>query len=232
MSRFTRKIRAKNQPEIQVLILAAGASARTRSYEPRCLLKYEGVSLLDRQMQAVQNYILKNEISVVGGIEGQKILRRIYGKYRFIENQNHETSNNGESLRLGVNNSVLDNLLFFHGDLILDENLFKGVSFDRSFIMVDRAGQIAKKEIGANVVDEQLQILSYDLPVKWCQVAYLAKPELDILKRLFLRHDIDFRYLLTFEVLNKMLDNGASFECVDVKNKFIREVDSLKDLNT
>ena len=42
MSRFTRKIKAKNQPAVQVIILAAGAGARTRSYEPRCLLKYNG----------------------------------------------------------------------------------------------------------------------------------------------------------------------------------------------
>lgn len=231
MSRFTRKIKPKNQPTIQVIILAAGAGARTRSYEPRCLLKFEGKTILDHQLEAVNEILIKSEISIVGGIEGNKIIKKIDNNIRFVENQLYENTNSGESLRLGVNNSLLDNVLFFHGDLIFNSKVFDGVNFDKSFVLVDSSGQMSEKEVGATVVEDKLTVLSYNLPTKWCQIAYLNKPECDILRKLLIRQDFDTKYLLTFEVLNKMIELGANFQCFDIKNNFIKEIDSLKDMN-
>lgn len=232
MSRFTRKIKAKNQPAVQVIILAAGAGARTRSYEPRCLLKYNGKSLLDHQLLAIQSNLLKYEVSIVGGIEANKIIKKIDKSVRFIENQMHESSNNGESLRLGINNSLLDNILFFHGDLVFYEKIFSNVDFSKSFILVDSSGQILEKEVGITSVNDKLTVMSYDLPVKWCQIAYFNKNETEILRKLLVKQDFETRHLLTFEIINKMLEIGADIECVDINTNFIKEIDSLKDINS
>lgn len=232
MSRFTRKIKAKNQPAVQVIILAAGAGARTRSYEPRCLLKYNGKSLLDHQLLAIQSNLLKYEVSIVGGIEANKIIKKIDKSVRFIENQMHESSNNGESLRLGINNSLLDNILFFHGDLVFYEKIFSNVDFSKSFILVDSNGQILEKEVGITSVNDKLTVMSYDLPVKWCQIAYFNKNETEILRKLLVKQDFETRHLLTFEIINKMLELGADIECVDINTNFIKEIDSLKDINS
>lgn len=232
MSRFTRKIKAKNQPAVQVIILAAGAGARTRSYEPRCLLKYNGKSLLDHQLLAIQANLLKYEVSIVGGIEANKIIKKIDKSVRFIENQMHESSNNGESLRLGINNSLLDNILFFHGDLVFYEKIFSNVDFSKSFILVDSSGQILEKEVGITSVNDKLTVMSYDLPVKWCQIAYFNKNETEILRKLLVKQDFETRHLLTFEIINKMLELGADIECVDINTNFIKEIDSLKDINS
>lgn len=232
MSRFTRKIKAKNQPAVQVIILAAGAGARTRSYEPRCLLKYNGKSLLDHQLLAIQSNLLKYEVSIVGGIEANKIIKKIDKSVRFIENQMHESSNNGESLRLGINNSLLDNILFFHGDLVFYEKIFSNVDFSKSFILVDSSGQILEKEVGITSVNDKLTVMSYDLPVKWCQIAYFNKNETEILRKLLVKQDFETRHLLTFEIINKMLELGADIECVDINTNFIKEIDSLKDINS
>ena len=219
MSRFTRKIKAKNQPAVQVIILAAGAGARTRSYEPRCLLKYNGKSLLDHQLLAIQSNLLKYEVSIVGGIEANKIIKKIDKSVRFIENQMHESSNNGESLRLGINNSLLDNILFFHGDLVFYEKIFSNVDFSKSFILVDSSGQILEKEVGITSVNDKLTVMSYDLPVKWCQIAYFNKNETEILRKLLVKQDFETRHLLTFEIINKMLELGADIECVDINSE-------------
>lgn len=232
MSRFTRKIKAKNQPAVQVIILAAGAGARTRSYEPRCLLKYNGKSLLDHQLLAIQSNLLKYEVSIVAGIEANKIIKKIDKSVRFIENQMHESSNNGESLRLGINNSLLDNILFFHGDLVFYEKIFSNVDFSKSFILVDSSGQILEKEVGITSVNDKLTVMSYDLPVKWCQIAYFNKNETEILRKLLVKQDFETRHLLTFEIINKMLELGADIECVDINTNFIKEIDSLKDINS
>jgi choline kinase len=232
MSRFTRKIRSKNQAPVQVIILAAGAGARTKSYEPRCLLKYDGKTLLEHQTLAIQGTLMKYEICIVGGVESNRLLKKIDSSTRFVENQKHDETNSGESLRLGVNNSLLNNILFFHGDLVFYDKIFSNVSFDKSFVLVDSSGKISEKEVGVTSAENKLTVMSYNLPVKWCQIAYFNKNETDILRKLLMRQDFDTKYLLTFEIINKMIELGAELECIDIKDNFIKEIDSLKDINS
>lgn len=231
MSRFTRKIKNKAQLPVQAIILAAGAGARTRSYEPRCLLKYNGQIILDSQIETIQNRFTKSEITIVGGIESHKIIKKIGKTARFVENQMHDDSNSGESLRLGVNNSLQDNILFFHGDLIFSNQIFDKIDMDKSSLLIDKSNQIDEKEVGVTIVDGKATVLSYNLPIKWCQIAYLNTNDTLLLRRLLIRSDFDTRHLLTFEIINKMIEFGAEFNCIDIENNFIKEIDSLKDIN-
>ncbi len=231
MSRFTRKIKNKTQLPLQVIILAAGAGSRTKSYEPRCLLKYNNKVILDSQVEIIKNRFTKSEITVVGGIEGYKIVKRLEKDMRFVENQIHEDSNSGESLKLGINNSILDNILFLHGDLVFSESILNKIDMDKSCLLIDNSGKIEEKEVGVTVVDGRATVLSYNLPTKWCQIAYLSQNETNILRKLLVRTDFNTRYLLTFEIINKMIEFGASFDCIDIEDGFIKEIDSLKDIN-
>ena len=232
MSRFTRKIKSKNQPAVQVIILAAGAGARTRSYEPRCLLKYNGKTLLDYQLSAIQANLFKYEVCIVGGIEANKIIKKLDKNVRFVENQKHDETNSGESLRLAVNNSLLDNILFFHGDLIFHDKILSNINFDKSFILVDSSEKISEKEVGVTIVNNKLTVMTYNLPTKWCQIAYFNKNETEILRKLLTKQDFETKHLLTFEIINKMLEFGADIECIDIGDNFIKEIDSLKDINS
>ena len=232
MSRFVRKIKGKNYPQIQIVILAAGIGARTKSYEPRCLLKFNNKkTIVENQMDILGNIFNKAEISIVGGFGIDKIIRKIGKRARVIENQMYETTNSGESLKLAVNNSLLDNVLFLHGDLVISEELFNTANVNQSFLLVDSSGKFEEKEVGVTVVDKKATVLSYNLPTKWCQIAFLAENELAILRRLFLKSDFNPKFMLTFEIINKIMENGGSFNCFDIGNSFIKEIDSLKDIN-
>jgi CTP:phosphocholine cytidylyltransferase-like protein len=232
MSRFVRKIKGKNYPQIQIVILAAGIGARTKSYEPRCLLKFNNKkTIVENQMDILGNIFNKAEISIVGGFGIDKIIRKIGKRARVIENQMYETTNSGESLKLAVNNSLLDNVLFLHGDLVISEELFSAANVNQSFLLVDSSGKFEEKEVGVTVVDKKATVLSYNLPTKWCQIAFLAENELAILRRLFLKSDFNPKFMLTFEIINKIMENGGSFNCFDIGNSFIKEIDSLKDIN-
>lgn len=231
MSRFTRKIKNKTQLPLQVVILAAGAGARTKSYEPRCLLKYNNKIILDSQIETIKNRFTKAEISVVGGVEGYKIIKKLDKDMRFIENQIHDDSNSGESLKLAINNSIIDNILFLHGDLVFSSEIFNKIDMDKSCLLIDNSGKIEEKEVGVTVVNGKATVLSYNLPTKWCQIAYLNQNETNILRKLLIRTDFNTRHLLTFEIINKMIEFGASFDCIDIEDNFIKEIDSLKDIN-
>lgn len=232
MSRFVRKIKGKNFPQIQIIILAAGIGARTKSYEPRCLLRFNNKkTILENQIDILGNIFNKAEISVVGGFGIDKIIKKIDKRARIIENQMHETTNSAESLRLAVNNSLLDNVLFLHGDLVISEEIFNNANINQSFLLTDSVGKFEEKEVGITIVDKKATVLSYNLPVKWCQIAFLAENELAILRKLFLKSDFNSKFMLTFEIINKIIENGGSFNCFDIGNSFIKEIDSLKDIN-
>ena len=231
MSRFVRKIKNKNFPDLQITILSAGIGARTRSYEPRCLLRYNTKTIIENQIDILSNIFNKAEISVVGGFDINKIIKKVGDKIRIIENQMYENTNSGESLRLAINNSLLNNIMFLHGDLIISNGLFNNVNMQESFLLIDKSGKFEEKEVGLTVVNNKATVLSYNLPTKWCQIAFIAENELSILKKLFMKTDFNAKFMLTFEIINKIIENGGNFNCFDIGNNFIKEIDSLKDLN-
>lgn len=231
MSRFVQKIKGKFHRPVQVIILAAGAGARTKSYEPRCLLKYKKETIIENQISIIKNKFPKAEITVVIGIEGHKVIKKIGKSARFVENQIYYDSNSAESLRLGINNCLLDDIIFLHGDLIISENIFENINMNNSFLITDDKNQFEDKEVGVTVVNNKATFLSYNLDTKWCQIAYLNQEAVTTLRKLFIKPEFETRYLLTFEIINKLIDSGIIFNCFDTNGNFIKEIDSLKDLN-
>jgi hypothetical protein len=231
MSRFTRKIKGKNYPPIQAVILAAGVGARTKSYEPRCLLKFGKKTILENQIEILTERFSKCDITIVGGCEINKIIKKIGKSIRIVENQLFEQTNSGESLRLAVNNTLHDSILFLHGDLIISEGIFDKIDLGQSFLLIDNKNKFEEKEVGITIVNNKATVLSYNLPIKWCQIAYLAANETAILRKLFARSDFNTKFLLTFEIINKVIEMGGSFTCCDIENSYIKEIDSLKDIN-
>ena len=74
-------------------------------------------------------------------------------------------------------------------------------------------------------------ILSYGLPVKWAQIAYVTGREVDILKKIFHKFDEISKKNLSFEIINKMISMGASFHCYQPQKMSILEIDCIKDIN-
>ena len=118
-----------------------------------------------------------------------------------------------------------------HGDLVVSEELFEHIDLNQSCLLIDSSNKFEEKEVGVTYVNKVATVLSYNLPTKWCQIAYLAERETNILRKLFLRSDINYKFMLTFEIINKIIELGGSFNCIDIGNSFIKEIDSLKDIN-
>ena len=234
MSRFTKKItteiRAKNNEDMAVVILSAGIGNRIKSNEPRSLIKIGNKTLLEHQIDLINNNFEKHEIIGVFGYEIEKIIRKIHGKIRVVENQIYENTNNSESLRLAVNNTNKKNIMFFHGDLYFNDAIFKNIDFRKSFLVVDTKEMMKQKEIGITINNNKAAILSYGLPTKWCQIAFMTGKELKILKNILHKLQGSNKKMLSFEIINKMISMGASFECYEPDNMSIIEIDCIKDI--
>ena len=132
VARFTRQIttpikKTNNKSDIAVIILSAGVGNRIKSNEPRSLIKIGGKTLIEHQINFVENNIEDAETIGVFGYSADKIIKKIAGKIRIVENQIFDKTNNSESLRLAVNNTNKKNILFFHGDLYFNHEILRAV---------------------------------------------------------------------------------------------------------
>ncbi len=236
MGRFTTKITSRqkksynNIADTTVAILSAGIGPRIRSYEPRSLIKIGNKTLLEHQISAIRQCFDHPEIVTVVGCKAEKIIKKMRGNIRIVENQIHAQTNTSESMRLAFNNSMKNNFLFMHGDLYFNASTLKDVDYDKSFVIVDNKNMITEKEVGLTIHNNNATIFSYGLPTKWCQIAYITGKEFKILKNIFNKFDDTQKKMLSFEVLNKMIALGAVFKCYEPSNMSILEIDRIKDL--
>lgn len=234
MNRSTTTIKSvyKNKNKsISVIICSAGGGHRIKSNEPRSLIRINGDTLINHQTKAIKNSIEDCEIIGVFGIHIEKILKKINPHVRITENQIHESTNTSESMRIGLNNSVNDNVLFIHGDIYFEPSLFKNANFNKSFLIIDGNNNIEDKEVGVTVNKNSVSILSYGLKKKWCQICYLTGKELRILKNIFSKFKESDKKMLSFELLNKVIENGGTFQYYENSESKIVEIDCIKDIN-
>lgn len=240
MNRFTTnitKIRvnpklAKKTSDISIIILSAGVGLRIKSYEPRSMLKIKNRTLLEHQIDILNSAFDTPEIICVVGYDAQKIIKKNYN-VRIIENQLYETTNAAESLRLAFNNTLSDNILFLHGDLLFNKETLN-VKYNKSFVLVDTNKRFDHREVGVTISTDtnKASIFSYGLNTKWCQIAYMTGKETKIAKNLFQKFELAHKKMLCFELLNDMINTGASFECYEPNNMSITEIDRIKDVET
>ena len=235
-SRFTTKITSKaksyhNMSDTVIAILGAGIGSRIKSHEPRSLIKIDNKTLLEHQIHTIQECFETPEIIAVVGCKAEKVIKKIRGSVRIVENQIYETTNTSESMRLAFNNSLKSSFLFMHGDLYFNTSTLSDIDYSKSFVIVDTKKMISDKEVGLTVCNNIATIFSYGLPTKWCQMAYITGKELKILKNIFNKFDITQKKMLSFEILNKMISMGAIFKCHEPQDMSIVEIDRIKDIH-
>jgi choline kinase len=216
---------------ISVVIVSAGMGSRIRSNEPRSLIKIKDDTLVNHQIQAIADTFKSYEIIGVFGTQIEKILKKVDNRIRVVENQLHNETNNSESMRLGLNNSLYNNVLFIHGDIYFKSKLLKSADYTKSFLVVDANEDMSEKEVGLTANANKVSILSYGLEKKWCQMCFLTGKELKILKSIFLKFQESDKKMLSFEVINKIIENGGSFACHEKKGSHVVEIDCIKDIN-
>tara|TARA_A100001201_G_scaffold89741_1_gene78645 strand:+ start:121 stop:831 length:711 start_codon:yes stop_codon:yes gene_type:complete len=234
MTRFVTNIKKQSvqndgEEGISVAILAAGTGSKIKSYEPRSLLKIQNKNLILHQIDIISNTFNKSEIITVVGCHANKVIRKIKGRTRIVENQLHDKTNSSESLRLSFNNSIYENFMFIHGDIWFNTNCLK-VDYTKSFVIVDSSKMIKDQEVGVTSVKDQLTIMSYGLPKKWAQIAFFTGREYKILFNILNKFENKEKKKLSFEIINEVIEQGGVFECYEPKNMKIKEIDRIRDI--
>lgn len=115
---------------MQAIILAAGMGSRLKDLtknNTKCMIKVNGVTLIDRMLHQIEKHNL-NKIIIVVGYKGQKLIDyikklNIKTPIEFIENPIYDKTNNIYSLSLAKNHLLKDDTLLFESDLIFEDSL-------------------------------------------------------------------------------------------------------------
>ena len=115
---------------MQAIILAAGMGKRLKELtqnNTKCMVKVNGVTLIDRMLHQIDREHLSRIIIVVG-YEGQKLIDYISTldirtPIVFIKNQIYDKTNNIYSLALAKDWLVKDDTLLFESDLIFEDSV-------------------------------------------------------------------------------------------------------------
>ena len=115
---------------MQAIILAAGMGRRLGEFtadNTKCMLKVNGVRLIDRMLSQLKSLNLKR-IIIVTGYEGEKLREYINSHYQemnivFVDNPIYDRTNNIYSLWLTREYMIETDTLLLESDLILDDSV-------------------------------------------------------------------------------------------------------------
>ena len=132
---------------MQAIILAAGMGKRLKELtqnNTKCMVKVNGVALIDRMLHQIERQHLSRIIIVVG-YEGQKLIDYIgmldiQTPIVYINNPIYDKTNNIYSLALAKDWLVKDDTLLFESDLIFEDSVLDALVCDprETLALVDK----------------------------------------------------------------------------------------------
>ncbi|MFV0313148.1 MAG: aminotransferase class I/II-fold pyridoxal phosphate-dependent enzyme [Dysgonomonas sp.] len=237
---------------MQAIILAAGMGKRLGDLtkdNTKCMIKVNGVTLIERMLQQITHQGIRKIIMVVGfrSERLKSFIATLSYKYdiEYVENPVYETTNNIYSLYLAKDYLLKDDTLLFESDLIFEDKLIEEILvhpypnlalvakfeswMDGTVVTLDDEQNIVKFITKESFVFEE--ITSYFKTV-------------NIYK--FSKEFSDTRYVPFLEAYSKALGNNEYYEQVlkvialldqpdikalDIRNLSWYEIDDIQDLN-
>ncbi|MBO4848205.1 MAG: aminotransferase class I/II-fold pyridoxal phosphate-dependent enzyme [Clostridia bacterium] len=132
---------------MQAIILAAGMGKRLKELtkdNTKCMVKVNGVTLIDRMLHQIEKYRL-SRIVIVVGYEGQKLIDYIgtldiKTPIVYVNNPIYDVTNNIYSLALAKDWLAKEDTLLFESDLIFEDSVLEMLVSDprESLALVDK----------------------------------------------------------------------------------------------
>jgi choline kinase len=218
---------------LTVIIPAAGIGKRMKSKGPKALLPvHRGMPILEHQARVILKVYPHADIIAVVGFEHHKIRKELWGQFpiRLVYNHDYATTNVLYSVSLGLDAMLPGPVMIIHGDLVFNQAMIQGLAGEASALLVSPTNCIEPDEVGMGYQDGMVTQLSYALPVKWAQIAYLMEEELELFRHTAFQGRFNQQWFL-HEALNHIINKGGKFVAhKPPRGGKIVEVDKYDDL--
>ena len=219
----------KNNKKMTVILPAAGAGRRMKSYGPKCLIDLTpNQTILDRQLEIINNTFKRTEIVLVYGFESEKVIQKAHEECIKVENELYEDTNVARSVAMALRATTAKDILKVNGDLVFSREILKHIDYSSSCTICSKDPE-RESEVGC-IIDQQgnLSHIMYDLEKKWSQIVYLKGKELILFKKHI--WDTSYRKYFMVEIINKVIETGGAIKCREVSGEKTMDVDKSNDV--
>ena len=215
--------------DISVIIPAAGTGKRMKSYGPKPLIKVGDSSIINNQISTIRAYLDVADFILICGFKAERLMDATPDAIIKIENEFYEENNVARSIGMGLRAiRKSDTVVIVYGDLVFNSAAIECLDLQRSCVITD-ASTMGDTEVGC-IVDSNSKLanMMYDLPSKWGQIAVFKGQELQLLKELC--WDKKNYRKFGFEIINRIIERGGVFHCIENKDIKIMDIDTSKDI--
>jgi phosphoenolpyruvate phosphomutase len=254
-ARIQELIQTIEEAKMKAIIIAAGKGTRLKYYTedlPKCMLKFGGKTLLQRQIEALKANGI-NDISIIKGYQKEKIN---YAGYKYYINDRYEHNNILNSL-FYAEPEMNSDVILSYADILYEKDVVSRLLESRHDISImvdiDWKGYYKKRkdhpiqEAESVVFDSNNRVVKIgkimakkqDVHGEFIGMMKLTKRGTDIFKRHFHRvkqlfwgkpfvRSNTFENAYLTDMIQDMVDMGVDIYCVIIKQGW-REIDTTED---
>lgn len=226
---------------MKAMILNSGVARRLKPLTndlPKCLLKVNGRTILERQIEKLIFCNVKKFIITTGPME-EKIKAHVLEIFPsidiiYINNQKFDSTNYIYSMWL-AREEIDDDIILLHGDLIFERSVVqKIVNQQQNSVIVDRAAPLPEKDFKGLIQNGKITKIGIDI---------FGKDAVFLLPLYFWKHE-DFKRWMDeigkfvkenqtscyAENAFNVMQNQIDLYPLDINAKFCMEIDTMADL--
>ncbi len=219
---------------VSVVLFSENHGYRMKSYGPISLMKIEGKTLIQRQVESIKASFKKFEIVLCSGFETAKTVEFVKTNFadvniRVVENQIHFNSNCCESARLCMHNINNDKIIMCNGSLLISPEVFSQIDYSRSTVMCQKEDEFKNFDIGVVENDNILQSLSVGVKEKfWNEILYLGNRK--VINNLYsVISNPEYKNRFLFEAVNVLLKDHR-FVAKENDSRNVLKIENIKTL--
>jgi bifunctional N-acetylglucosamine-1-phosphate-uridyltransferase/glucosamine-1-phosphate-acetyltransferase GlmU-like protein len=225
----TRRPKA-SEHKLDVIVLAGVMGYRMKSYGPRCLMKLrKDETVLDRQLSVINTvYSHSNNLATIG-FEADKVAKSYAGKLSLVEHQYCYQNNEGDEVRLAINNSTAKHILIVCGHMLFNQEALRVIDLNKSGVLLDNKQHLNESTIAVNHQEENVTSLMYgkEFKDKWSHIVYFTGKELELLRTIVQREQCHRHFL--HEIINAVILAGGKMRAYQSPQTQLAAIESYTD---
>lgn len=197
--------------ETSYVIIACYPDKGMKSYGSKSLIDFNKKKLLQYQIDIIKKHSLSNsEIVVISDFETQKITKYFADQALIVP---LEASN---PIYTGCEKAQYKNIVFIDYGCVFKYGIIKKIATSSAVVCSNNA-RSSKLDVGCLVEDNKLKHIFLDLPNhRFCNIFSICEQD-----KFKILQNKDFGYfnLLSFEIINMLVDSGSKFDIHDIKQE-------------
>ncbi|OUT40142.1 MAG: hypothetical protein CBB66_02995 [bacterium TMED6] len=218
---------------MHIIILAAGMGTRLNKNNPKSLVKLSnGDSILNRQINALLDYVNINDITIVVGYKQHKIKEK-YPKCSYVYNENYQNTNTAKSLLLALESKEDEkDVIWINGDVVFEFEVLKDIFVTSNSSMLVNTLKVGAEEVKYTINnDGSINKVSKNINNGLGEAVGINKilnSQLDEFKKELERCSKSDYFERGLEML---INKGTKIYPIDISKYFCCEIDTQDDLN-